>query len=1736
MTPYSDNFFQVIRSNSLERIRPLISKNSINTTDGDGWSVLQLAVVYNKDPRVVPYLLEQGANVDYQTKIQNTALHLAVVESKLECVKVLLSYNANTTIKNRAGLLAEELTKNTEIKTLIYNSRIKKEQLATERLEKTRIEKERHEKERIVQERLQLERKSEERRKCEEQERLTAIENWKRGYTTIRQQISKRQYEYFTQKRPVLKPEQIANGKHEFTVTSVAVSPDSTLALTGSEDCTARLWETITGKELLILRGHEERIKSVAFSPCGNFIVTGSVDRTARVWDIRTAEEVTRLEGHVYAVESVTFSPDGTKILTGSWDCSTKLWDMKTGEERQTFRGHKEYVWNVAFSLCGNFAVTGGDDCVINIWNVYDGSLKSSITTPHKIRAAQFFSDNDIVIAAHADGVIRVWNVHSHSVVREFSGHTADLWSVSVYSDKDVMVSCGKDKTVKIWDISRTEILLSVEQSSPILSAVISPDGRFLTTGNDQGEVNFYILPDTIANRKQLEQERLEKERIERERLERERIVQKRLQLERETEERRKCEEQERLTAIENWKREYTTVRQQISKRQNEYLVQKTTVVQSEEIACGKHEFPVTSVAISPDSMMALTGSEDCTARLWETATGKELLILRGYEERIRSVAFSPCGNFVATGSVDTTARIWDIRTAEEVTQLKGHAYAVESVAFSPDGTQLLTGSWDCTAKLWDIKTGEEKQTFRGHNENVWSAAFSPCGDFAVTGGNDCFINIWDIYQGTLRSSINAPNTIRAAQFYADANIVIAALGDSIVRVWNVHSRSVVREFIGHTADLWSVSVYSDKDVMVSCGKDKTVKIWDILKAAVLCSFEQSAPVLSAVISPDGHFLATGNDQGEVYFYFLPDTIANRKQLEEKRIAQKRIDEIATSINDLKNTAMLEALKAEIDSLPSSHNRDKIYKTICDKLIQIYFDEIRIEFESRIQSGDQEEIDILEKILYRFTHHQINTIESQTFRLEVERYIEEIKLSEETVAFESCTALNHFERIDVLEEILKRLRNNIWKHLKKQAQEMKLKIERCIEEIKINKEEITLEGCGNLRPSEKINILAKILGRLCNNTWKHLKNQAQEMELKIERYIEEIKINEEIVALDSNTDLSHFESINVLEGILKRLHNNTWRHLKKQAQEMELKIERYIEEIKLNKEETTFVGCDNLKHSEKIKALTEILEHLRNNTWSHLKKQAQDIQSRVEEQIKITQHQEKLVALQIIVSDLEETLPKTILFLQKSFFPFDQNCIKWEMKTRNDPAPRDLQDEYDKLVHKRNRLYLWRNTFAIPMLVAVLLILVMALTFFTREQLYRRNLLTTFTSFVEQKDILKIEEQYRLIEREKPDIMKRASFMKSQKVYEQLAEARNVWKQDFADACAKFQASIQEAEADIENINATALDRASLTMAKELASRPLVHSDVDMSIIESFEADFVAVERKANEQKRQKKFRALVQKCDDSIQKAKDNPKEYQPNVLDELSLKMLTPETDTEKDDKMRIERSYYSVKTERVRQDHINKIEDLSAKITHVIKEATDSTPYKPELLDRNLLKQLQAEVIYDHEADMAYDFNHQFQSIHDMFIKQSTFSPALKQAKNSIEKAKELNDESQLDIDALNAALDNATTQDECLAAEKVQQSFESVKQEAFAQRKEDLEKFISQKRKILEDILGNSLNSNEENARKLADLKNELLEEAKRIQTLTKKGYTIDATTRGKASVLYTEVSNALKKFQEVVTAH
>ncbi len=273
------------------------------------------------------------------------------------------------------------------------------------------------------------------------------------------------------------------------------------------------------------------------------------------------------------------------------------------------------------------------------------------------------------------------------------------------------------------------------------------------------------------------------------------------------------------------------------------------------------HEGGVYSATISPDGSRVATTSVDSTARLWDAASGDELTVLRGHDGPVWSAGFSPDGSRVVTAGSDGTARLWDAGSGAELVVLEGHMGIVRRVSFSPDGRQVATASEDGSARLWDAVSGAELVVLDGHEGAVTSAAFSPGGARVVTASEDGTARLWDVTTGAELAALKGHDgAVISASFSPDGRLVVTASADATARLWDAVSGAELIVFEGHKNRVFSASFSPDGSRVATASADRTVLLWDAAsnrEIVVLAGHKER--VFSAAFSPDGSRVVTAS-------------------------------------------------------------------------------------------------------------------------------------------------------------------------------------------------------------------------------------------------------------------------------------------------------------------------------------------------------------------------------------------------------------------------------------------------------------------------------------------------------------------------------------------------------------------------------------------------------------------------------------------------------------------------------------------------------------------------------------------------------------------------------------------------------------------------------------------------------------------------------------------------------------
>ncbi|MCP4697582.1 MAG: hypothetical protein GY862_12140 [Gammaproteobacteria bacterium] len=238
---------------------------------------------------------------------------------------------------------------------------------------------------------------------------------------------------------------------------SVAFSPDGRHLLMGGHEGRAKIWDVVSGKELLDLAGLNKTVIDVAFSPDGRSVATVFWDESpVQIRNSNTGKQLLLLDLESEGL-SVAFSADGKRVVTGDGDGMVRVWDSGSGKELLKLAGHRESVLAVVYSPDGGHIATASWDNTARIWNAQTGQEQLALKHEHYVNSIDFSPDGMRVVTAGWDRSARIWDAISGRELLRITGHTDTVWDAAFSPDGEWVVTVSEDNTARIWDVTVLE-------------------------------------------------------------------------------------------------------------------------------------------------------------------------------------------------------------------------------------------------------------------------------------------------------------------------------------------------------------------------------------------------------------------------------------------------------------------------------------------------------------------------------------------------------------------------------------------------------------------------------------------------------------------------------------------------------------------------------------------------------------------------------------------------------------------------------------------------------------------------------------------------------------------------------------------------------------------------------------------------------------------------------------------------------------------------------------------------------------------------------------------------------------------------------------------------------------------------------------------------------------------------------------------------------------------------------
>ncbi|XP_036606482.1 striatin isoform X1 [Trichosurus vulpecula] len=321
------------------------------------------------------------------------------------------------------------------------------------------------------------------------------------------------------------------------------------------------------------------------------------------------------LRSHFDGIRALAFHPVEPVLITASEDHTLKMWNLqKTAPAKKstsldvepiyTFRAHKGPVLCVVMSSNGEQCYSGGTDGLIQGWNT---------TNPN----------------------IDPYDSYDPSVLRgALLGHTDAVWGLAYSGVHQRLLSCSADGTLRLWNTTEISPALSVfndnqELGIPASVDLVSSDPSHMVASFSNGYTSIFNMET------------------------RQRILT--LEANLDTSSNMSCQINRVIS--------HPTLPISITAHEDRHIKFYDNNTGKLIHSMVAHLEAVTSLAVDPNGLYLMSGSHDCSIRLWnlesKTCIQEFTAHRKKFEESIHDVAFHPSKCYIASAGADALAKVF---------------------------------------------------------------------------------------------------------------------------------------------------------------------------------------------------------------------------------------------------------------------------------------------------------------------------------------------------------------------------------------------------------------------------------------------------------------------------------------------------------------------------------------------------------------------------------------------------------------------------------------------------------------------------------------------------------------------------------------------------------------------------------------------------------------------------------------------------------------------------------------------------------------------------------------------------------------------------------------------------------------------------------------------------------------------------------------------------------------------
>ncbi|XP_061545072.1 kinesin-like protein KIF21B isoform X3 [Phycodurus eques] len=295
----------------------------------------------------------------------------------------------------------------------------------------------------------------------------------------------------------------------------LCVDATDELLFTGSKDRTCKMWNLVTGQEILTLKGHPNNVVSVKYCPSSGLVFSVSTSYI-KVWDIRDSAKCVRtlsslgqvVSGDACAgattrtitfahgecqINQIALNPSGS-VLYAATGNTVRIWDLNRMHAMGKLTGHIGSVMclTVGQSLLGkDQVITGSKDHYVKVFDVAEGTMGNvgpahNFEPPHYDGIECLAVQGDVLFSGSRDNGIKKWDLEQQELTQQIPIAHKDWVCALAYVPARLLVLSGcRGGMLKVWNVDNFTPIGEVKGHDSPINAICTNSRQIFTASSD---------------------------------------------------------------------------------------------------------------------------------------------------------------------------------------------------------------------------------------------------------------------------------------------------------------------------------------------------------------------------------------------------------------------------------------------------------------------------------------------------------------------------------------------------------------------------------------------------------------------------------------------------------------------------------------------------------------------------------------------------------------------------------------------------------------------------------------------------------------------------------------------------------------------------------------------------------------------------------------------------------------------------------------------------------------------------------------------------------------------------------------------------------------------------------------------------------------------------------------------------------------------------------------------------